>query len=122
MKSEDPAWAEQFQQSLERGENFPNWNSDDLREIVPDAKLREQLIGEIRPRGLNFFLEPIPVFREWPDAPCIYIRFSAPYVQPSKYAQQAGWPTYELEAGHFHMLVDVSAVTNMIVEAADRLV
>jgi hypothetical protein len=43
-------------------------------------------------------------------------------VQPSKYAQQAGWPTYELEAGHFHMLVDVSAVTNMIVEAADRLV
>jgi pimeloyl-ACP methyl ester carboxylesterase len=122
MKSEDPAWAEQFQQSLERGENFPNWNNDDLREIVPDAKLREQLVNEIHPRGLNFFLEPIPVFRGWPDAPCIYIRFSAPYAQPSKYAQQAGWTTYELEAGHFHMLVDAPAVSNMIVETADRLV
>jgi hypothetical protein len=122
MKTEDPEWAEQFQRDLEHGEHFPNWSSDDLREVVPDETLRGQLVAEIRPRGLDFFLESIPVFGGWPDAPCIYIRFSGPYMQPATYAQQAGWQTYELDAGHFHMLVDPITVTNLIVESVDKLV
>ena len=84
--------------------------------------LRRQLVAEIRPRGLDFFLESIPVFGGWPDAPCIYIRFSGPYMQPATYAQQAGWQTYELDAGHFHMLVDPITVTNLIVESVNKLV
>jgi hypothetical protein len=122
MKMEDPEWAKQFQEELERGEHFPNWSSDDLREIIPDENLRGQLVAEIRPRGLDFFLESIPVFGGWPDAPCIYIRFSGPYMQPATYAQQAGWQTYELDAGHFHMLVDPITVTNLIVESVNKLV
>jgi len=70
---------------------------------------------------LDFFSESIPVFSGWPDAHSIYIRFSATYNQPLAYAQEAGWQTYELEAGHFHMLVDARAVTNMIVDAVDKL-
>ncbi|MGZ9223516.1 MAG: alpha/beta hydrolase, partial [Anaerolineales bacterium] len=121
MKWEDPGWAEQFQEELERGEHFPNWSFDDLRDVIPDESLRRQMVAEIRPRGLSFFTEPIPVVSGWPDAPCIYIRFSAPYNRPAAQAQQAGWPTYELEAGHFHMLVDPEAVMNMIVEAVNKL-
>jgi len=121
MRSEDAEWTKQFQDELEHGGRFPNWSSDDLQEIIPDKKLREQLVAELRPRGFEFFSEPIPVFTAWPDAPCIYIRFSAPYLQPAKYSQQAGWQTYELEAGHFHMLVDAPAVANMIAEAVDKL-
>jgi hypothetical protein len=62
------------------------------------------------------------VFSEWPDAPCVYIRFSAPYDRPAAQAQQTGWPTYNLEAGHFHMLVDPAIVTEMIVKAVNKLI
>jgi hypothetical protein len=122
MKWEDPGWAEQFQEGLERGESFPNWSFDDLRDVIPDESLREQMVAEIRPRGLSFFTEPIPVFSNWPDAPCIYIRFSAPYDRPAAQARQAGWPTYELDTGHFHMLVDPAMVTEMIVKAVSKLI
>jgi hypothetical protein len=68
MKSEDPEWAAQFQVELKRGECFPSWSFDDLQEVLPDVLLRKQMIAEIRPRGLGFFTEPIPVFDGWPDA------------------------------------------------------
>jgi len=121
MKSEDPEWASQFQAELERGESFPNWSFDDLQEILPDESLRRQMVAEIRPRGLVFFIEPIPVFDGWPNAPCVYIQFSAPYEKPAAQARGAGWPTYELEAGHFHMLVDPAAVADLMIKAVDRL-
>ena len=122
MKSEDPEWAKQFQAELERGERFPNWSPEDLRDVIPDESLRKQMVAEIRPRRLSFFMEPIPVFSGWPDAPCVYIRFSAPYEKPAAQARQAGWPTYELEAGHFHMLVDPATVTEMILKAVNKLI
>ena len=121
MKWEDPEWAEQFQEELERGERFPNWSMEDLRDVIPDKSLRKQMVAEIHPRGLAFFTEPIPVFSEWPDAPCVYIRFSAPYDRPAAQARQAGWPTYELDAGHFHMLVDPAAVAGTIIKAINKL-
>jgi len=121
MKSEDPEWAAQFQEDLERGEHFPNWSMEDLQEIIPDVSLRKQMVAEIRPRGLSFFTEQLPVFDGWPDAPCAYIQFSAPYARPAAQARQAGWPTYQMEAGHFHMLVDAKVVTDMIVEAVKRI-
>ena len=122
MKWEDPEWAEQFQKQLERGEHFPNWSLEDLRDVIPDESLRKQMVAEIRPRGLSFFTEPIPVFGGWPDAPGVYIRFNAPYDRPTTQARQAGWPTYELEAGHFHMLVDPAIVTEIIVKEVNKLI
>jgi len=121
MKIEDPEWADQFQEELERGERFPTWSVDDLRAVIPGELLRKQMVTEIRPRGLSFFTESIPVFGGWPDAACVYIQFSAPYKQPAAQARGAGWPTYELEAGHFHMLVDPMTVTDLIIEAVDKL-
>lgn len=118
MKSEDPAWAAQFQEELERGGSFPNWTFEDLQEVIPEETLRKQMVAEIHPRGLPFFTEPIPVFEEWPDAPCAYIKFSPPYQGAAEQARQAGWLTYELEAGHFHMLVDAKTVTDLIVRCA----
>ena len=122
MKSEDPGWAKGFEESLQSGEQFPKWSSDDLRKIVPDENLRKRLVAEIHPRGLDFFTEPIPVFHGWPDAPCVYIQFSAPYERPAAQGRQAGWQIYKLSVGHFHMLVDASAVTDIIFEAVHGLV
>jgi hypothetical protein len=120
MRSEDPEWANDFQKELERGERFPTWSFDDLREVIPDEALRAQMVAELRPRGLEFFSEPIPVFEGWPDAACIYIQCSAAYERPAAQARQAGWTTYTLDAGHFHMLVEPLAVTNTILEALNR--
>ena len=122
MKAEDADWAEEFQKYLEGGGRFPNWTSEDLSEILPDENLRNQLAADLRPRGLDFFTEPIPVFEGWPDAPCIYIQFSPPYEKSAIQARKAGWSTYELEAGHFHMLVDPPAVTDLIVNAINNVV
>jgi hypothetical protein len=121
MEAEDPDWAEQFQQELENGSRYPTWNFDDLSEVIPDETLRRKMLAEMRPRALPFFTEPIPVFSGWPDAPCVYIRFSAPYQSVAARAKEYGWPVYELESGHFHMLVDEAAVTDLIVEAVNKL-
>lgn len=121
MKSEDPQWAAQFEKELEGGGTFPHWSFADLQEIIPDPSLREQTVAEIRPRGLAFFTEAIPVFEGWPDAPCAYIQLSAAYERPAAQARSAGWQTYELEAGHFHMLVDPAAVTDLILESGEKL-
>jgi hypothetical protein len=120
MKIEDPPWAEQFQQELERGEQFPTWSVDDLQEVIPDESLRQQMVAEIRPRALDFFTELIPVFDGWPDAPCIYIQLSAVYEQPATQVRQAGWQVHKLEAGHFHMLVDADTVTDLIVSSVPK--
>jgi pimeloyl-ACP methyl ester carboxylesterase len=122
MKSEDPDWAKGFQEELERGSRYPAWDFSDLSEVIPDETVRGQIINEMHPRGLSFFTESIPVFSGWPDAPCVYIRFSAPYKKVAARAREDGWPTYEVEAGHFHMLVDEAAVTDLIVDAVNKLV
>jgi hypothetical protein len=121
MKLENEEWAAQLQEELERGGSFPNWSFDDLQEVIPDESLRRQMVAEIHPRGLSFFTEPIPVFAGWPDASCIYIQFSAPYEGSAAQAQQAGWQTYKLEAGHFHMLVDAKTVTDLIVRSVQTI-
>ena len=121
MKLEDAEWAEQFHQSLLQGEQFPTWSEDDLKEIIPAGERRQKLVAEIRPRSLPFFAEPIPVQAGWPDAPCIYIKFSASYEWYAMQAKSADWPVYEIEAGHFHMLVDPIAIADLLVTTVQNL-
>jgi hypothetical protein len=78
-------------------------------------------VAEIRPRTLSFFTEPIPVYDGWPDAPCVYIKFSEAYEWDAAQAKREGWHLYELNAGHFHMLVEPLTVANLIVESVQNL-
>jgi hypothetical protein len=121
MKTEDPEWAEQFEQALLGGQRYPTWSADDLKDVIPVEDLRETLVAEIKPRAIAFFTEPIPVFEEWPDAPCAYIKFSAAYNRVSERVKEAGWPVQELNAGHFHMLVNPTMVADMLIEAIKEL-
>jgi pimeloyl-ACP methyl ester carboxylesterase len=113
---ESPEWTEEFRQALTEGARFPTWVEEQLREVIPDVELRRELVAELRPRALPFFKEPIPLFRGWPDAPCAYLQFSSTYAPYAEYARQQGWPVRELEAGHFHMLVEPETVTDVLVE------
>jgi hypothetical protein len=120
IRLEDADWAKQFQEHLENGGSFPDWSFEDLQEVIPDEFMREQMVNGIHPRELAYFTGPIPVFEAWPDAPCVYIKFSPAYEHYATQARQAGWRTYELEAGHFHMLVDPEAVTALIIKAVSE--
>lgn len=120
MKLEDPQWAEQFHTSLLNGQQFPTWTADDLQEIIPDSESRQKLVAEIRPRSLSFFTEPIPVPDGWPDAPCIYIKFIGSYDWDAVQAKQDAWDVFELDAGHFHMLVEPLTVADLIVRSVQK--
>jgi hypothetical protein len=121
MKFEDSEWAATFETELKQGAAFPNWSLEDLKEVLPDESIRRQMVAELQPRGLGFFNEPIPVFDDWPDAPCIYIQFSQAYDQPAALAMEKGWIVEQLKVGHFHMLVDPSSVADRIINSLDRI-
>lgn len=117
MRLEDAEWAAGFEQGLLQGGQFPTWTANDLYAVIPNEALRHQVIAEIQPRSLPFFTEAITVFEGWPDAPCAYIKFSAPYQQDFAWARAADWPVQEISVGHFHMLVNPAQVTDLIFKA-----
>ena len=105
-----PELAEHLRAHLTAGGRFPTWSEEDLRDVVPDERLRRRLLAELQPRPLAFFAEPIPGFAQGPDAPCAYLQFGTTYAAAGERAQRDGWPYRQLAGGHFHMLVDPAAV------------
>jgi hypothetical protein len=118
---EDQTTAEAFRAELERGGRFPEWGDAELAPLVPDPAARAALIGSLRPRGLAFFTEPLPVAAGWPDAPCGFLRLSAAYDGWAAAAAAKGWPTAGLDAGHFHPLVDPDGVAAALLALLARM-
>ncbi len=116
MMAEDPEFARQLREHLADGGRFPTWSEEDLRESIPDARLRRDVVAEVRPRSQAFFAEPIPVFAGWPDAPCGYLRLSPAYTVPARQAMAAGWVYRAIAAGHFHVVVDPAGVAQTLVD------
>jgi len=121
MESSASELAALLREHLAAGGRFPEWSDDDLREIVPDDRLRQGLIAELRPRGLDFFTETLPGFQGQPDAPCGYIQLSVAYQGPAAEAQRQGWAYRGIDAGHFHMLVAPSVVAAALIEIVESL-
>jgi len=121
MRLESPDWAKQFHHYLASGGSFPDWSDEQLRDLIPDRAMRQSLLAEMRPRKLEFFTEPIPVFHGWPDAPCGYIRLSSAYDYPFRQAKRNGWAVAQIDAGHFHMLVKPRKAVEMMLEVVSRL-
>jgi hypothetical protein len=111
-------FAQYLRELYARGERFPNWTDESLRDILPDPAVRQSLLAELRPQPWAFWEEPIPVFAGWPDAPCAYLRFTPnpAYDAAAVEARRRGWPCIELVGGHFHMLVDPGAVADALAE------
>lgn len=116
IAAEDQALAAERRATLDAGQRFPTWTDDDLSQLVPDAHRRRALLDELRPRGRDFWTEELPTVSRWPNAPCGYLHFSAAYQSAADRARRAGWPTRRLPAGHFHQLVDPSAVADALVD------
>lgn len=118
ITAEEPQAGEALHHHLTDGGRFPEWTSDDLADTTPDPAVRDSIIGDLRPRGLDFFTEPLPTVAGWPDAPGAFLRFGAPYAAAARDAAALGWPVDDLPAGHFHMLVDPAAVTDRLLALA----
>jgi pimeloyl-ACP methyl ester carboxylesterase len=116
LRAEAPELADELGPHLAGGGTFPAWTDDDLRDLVPDGALRSALVGGLRPRGGDFFAEPLAVAPDWPDAPCGYLRLSPGYDVPARLAGHRGWPRVlgpdDRPGGHFAMLVDPPAVAD----------
>jgi hypothetical protein len=120
LAEEDPAMAAGFRGELEAGGRFPGWSDRDLQPLVPDPAARAALVACLRPRGLDFFTEPLPPAAGWPGAPCGYLRLSAAYDAWLERARTLGWPTASLDAGHFHALVDPDGLAGALLELLAR--
>lgn len=121
MEQTVPELAQQLRADLQAGGRYPTWNDVDLRELIPDEHLRSGLLAEMRPRGLDFFSEPLPMVEEWPDAPCGYLQLSSAYAWQGQQARLRKWPCQEIDAGHFHMLVEPARVAALLVEMLHTL-
>jgi hypothetical protein len=112
VTAEDAARGAELRSHLETGGRFPEWADADLAEEVPDAALRATLVRGLRPRGLDFFVEPLPAPGDgepggWPDAPCGYLLTSEAYAAVARTAGARAWPVLEhLTHGHFAPLTD----------------
>jgi pimeloyl-ACP methyl ester carboxylesterase len=59
MEASVPAFAQELRRLLASGERFPNWSDEDLREELPDGRVRQQMLAQLQPRSLSFFEEAI---------------------------------------------------------------
>jgi pimeloyl-ACP methyl ester carboxylesterase len=112
---------EELRRLLASGERFPNWSDEDLREELPDGRVRQQLLAQVQPRSLSYFAEVMPDVPGWPAAPGGYLLLTPGYRPYLEQAQRAGWPSRTLPAGHFHMLVDPVAVAASLVELVQQI-
>lgn len=121
LRQEDDALASSFEQALRNGARYPSWTVDELAEQLPDRGARERLVGSLRPRGLDFFTEPLPTIEDWPDAPCAYLRTSAAYTVAARTARSRGWPLTERDTGHFAAMRDPQGVAEDLLALLDQL-
>jgi len=105
-----------FRAYLEGGGVFPAWTEEDLRAVVPEPAARARLVRELRPKGLDYWTEPIPAVAGWPDAPGGCLRFTETYRADADRARALGWPVREMAGAHFHMLVEPEAVAEAMLD------
>ncbi|MGZ4609849.1 MAG: hypothetical protein ACXV2H_06295 [Actinomycetes bacterium] len=125
MRSEDTDFAAELDALLDAGGVFPTWTDDDLRDLVPDDAVRGALVRSLRPRGRDFFVEPLPHPPDWPDAPVGFLKLSMAYDGPARSARSRGWTVLEAPrdqpGGHLATCADPTGVAALLLDLIGRL-
>ncbi|MDQ1626931.1 MAG: hypothetical protein QOI54_675 [Actinomycetota bacterium] len=125
LRTEDADFAAELEALLDAGGVFPTWTEQDLADLILDEQVRHELIASLRPRGRDFFLEPVPFPGDWPDAPCGYVQLSSAYAGPARVARSRGWTVVEWPAdaagGHFAACADPTGVAELLLNLARDL-
>lgn len=115
----DRAWLKGLEKQAQDGW-VPSWPEEALRDEIPHPLQRAALMAEMPPRWpLALFGEPAPIFDGWPDAPCAYLSLTDRYPESVAYAEEAGWPLFELSGSHFEMLNDAPSVTQALLDLVE---
>ena len=88
IRLERPDQAQGFEEFLDAGGRFP------------DSPAPAGLADDIRPRGRDFFAEPLPPAQDWPD----------------HQARLRGWPVVERDSGHFAAHTDPDGTATAVLE------
>jgi hypothetical protein len=120
LRAASPALAVELETLLAAGRTFPAWGDEDLREEIPDERLRARVVSEVRPQPREFWTEALPAIPGWPDAPCGYLELSPHYAAASARARGLRWRYHHLSGGHFEMLVRPADVADAILELASE--
>ena len=97
--------------ALRDGDGFlPPWHRWFPGVELPDG------VADDRRLPWSLFTEELPVPEAWPDAPCGYVRLSAPYDDDAAEARRRGWPVVELDGHHLLAMTDPAAVAAAIGE------
>lgn len=106
---------------LQTGGSFPTWSRADLAEQVPYPDDRVQLVASLRPRGLDFFDEPLPCPLDWPDAPAGVLQTSDGYQLTARLARGRGWPVVRRDLGHFAAVADPVGTEAALLQLIDLM-
>lgn len=117
MELEDATSAARLRAQLTAGVRFPDWTDELLAGDIPDEAIRRLILVAARPRGLEFFTEPLPQPEDWPDAPVTYVQLSGAYDTPAATARHRGWSVRSLRQHHFAMLTDPESVVAALLDA-----
>jgi Alpha/beta hydrolase family len=101
---------------------LPPWSSwfgeQEMRELVPDDRLRAALEDEMPRLPLSYFDATVPVPDAWQARPCAYLLLSGePYRESAADARGRGWPVAEIPGvKHLAMATEPIAVTDELLE------
>jgi pimeloyl-ACP methyl ester carboxylesterase len=105
---------------------LPRWSSwfgeDTMRELVPEAAVREALEQEMPRLPLAFFEEGVPVPARWADRPCAFLLLTEAYGESAADARGRGWPVSEIpDVQHLAPVTDPIAVTDALLQLEAEL-
>ena len=118
---EDADMAVALKAHLVAGGRFPNWGESELRNDLPNPEDRAMLLAGLRPRGLDFFEEELPMPDDWPDARCAFLRLSPSYDTNLETATRRGWDVYRADLHHFAALTQPDTVADLLCDVIRNL-
>jgi hypothetical protein len=118
VRNEDPSHADMLEARLRSGARYPEWTEESLTPLIASQDARRVLLSGMRPRGLDFFLEPLPHSPGWIGDQSAYLRLSDGYARSAELARRGNWPACAVPLGHLGTLVSSTSVA----AALDELV
>jgi hypothetical protein len=86
-----------------------------MRELVPDAVLRDALLREVPQLPFAFLEQRIPSPTGWYLTPSAYLLLSDAYKEAAAEARERGWSVEVItEAQHLHIATAPEAVAEML--------
>lgn len=120
LEAEDPGRARTLHERLHDGGEFTTWPDAELARLG-DPAIAAAVTGWVRPRGHEFYVEPLPMPQDWPDAPCGYLQLSDERPTLARTARSRGWPVLRRDVGHFGVWSEPAEVADSLLELLHQM-